>query len=188
MCLLGYIVYGVRLSTKILIVQGKPKNGPACHPVLGTGLARGDAIIFHSEKCHNVATVKRGTRNSLVLELWRGPTNQMTRFCWCGAHLACADNLQSIFARHSWPLGPKGCEVLFGRQHTCQDASSWCSGLKRFQSRILKLAMGPACNFSVTLQSLISLIVWGLHDDLLTLASIVYTWSALLAVLCAAQR
>ena len=38
MCLLGYIAYGVHLRNQILIFQGKPGNGPACHPVLGTGL------------------------------------------------------------------------------------------------------------------------------------------------------
>ena len=36
-------------------------------------LGRGDAILFHSEKTHNVATVARGTRYSLVIELWRLP-------------------------------------------------------------------------------------------------------------------
>ena len=36
--LLGYIAYGVHLCNNILIFQGQPKNGPARHPVLGTGM------------------------------------------------------------------------------------------------------------------------------------------------------
>ena len=38
MCLLGYIAYGVHLCNNICCFQGKPEHGPACHPVLGTGL------------------------------------------------------------------------------------------------------------------------------------------------------
>lgn len=43
-------------------------------------LARGDALLFHSEKLHNVGTVTRGLRCSLVVELWRQPTNVSDRF------------------------------------------------------------------------------------------------------------
>ena len=39
LCLPGYITYGVHLCNKILICQGTPENGAACHPVFGmTGL------------------------------------------------------------------------------------------------------------------------------------------------------
>lgn len=38
-------------------------------------MGAGDAILFRSLKSHNVATVTRGVRRSLVIELWEGPTN-----------------------------------------------------------------------------------------------------------------
>ena len=41
---------------------------------------RGDAILFHSEKCHNVAVVTAGMRHSLVIELWASQTNSSNRF------------------------------------------------------------------------------------------------------------
>jgi hypothetical protein len=44
------------------------------HPVMA-----GDAILFHSEKTHNVATVTRGVRYSMVSELWRGAANTRDR-------------------------------------------------------------------------------------------------------------
>ena len=40
---------------------------------------RGDAIIFHSEKMHNVAPIESGVRHALVIELWLGPTNTRDR-------------------------------------------------------------------------------------------------------------
>uniref|UniRef100_A0A7S3WA22 Fe2OG dioxygenase domain-containing protein n=1 Tax=Emiliania huxleyi TaxID=2903 RepID=A0A7S3WA22_EMIHU len=42
-------------------------------------LRRGDALLFHSGKAHNVATVTSGMRQSLVIELWVGPTNTKDR-------------------------------------------------------------------------------------------------------------
>jgi hypothetical protein len=33
-------------------------------------MGRGDAILFHSEKLHNISTVTSGLRQSLVVELW----------------------------------------------------------------------------------------------------------------------
>jgi predicted 2-oxoglutarate/Fe(II)-dependent dioxygenase YbiX len=33
-------------------------------------MAQGDAILFHSEKLHNISTVTGGLRQSLVVELW----------------------------------------------------------------------------------------------------------------------
>lgn len=36
-------------------------------------LGRGDAILFHSEKTHNVAPLTNGVRYALVIELWRLP-------------------------------------------------------------------------------------------------------------------
>lgn len=49
------------------------------YPVAHT-LARGDAILFRSERLHNVSTVKNGTRQSLVVELWQSGTNRRDRF------------------------------------------------------------------------------------------------------------
>jgi hypothetical protein len=43
-------------------------------------LQRGDAILFQSEDRHNVSTVTRGVRQSLVVELWTGKTNIKNRF------------------------------------------------------------------------------------------------------------
>ena len=39
----------------------------------------GDAVIFHSERVHNVSAVMGGTRHSLVVELWEGGDNQHDR-------------------------------------------------------------------------------------------------------------
>lgn len=43
-------------------------------------LQRGDGLLFQSEKCHNVSTVERGIRQSLVIELWVAPANTVNRF------------------------------------------------------------------------------------------------------------
>ena len=43
-------------------------------------LERGDAILFHSERRHNVTTVEAGMRHSLVLELWVGGANEFDRY------------------------------------------------------------------------------------------------------------
>tara|TARA_B110001452_G_scaffold21212_1_gene17029 strand:+ start:1178 stop:1855 length:678 start_codon:yes stop_codon:yes gene_type:complete len=42
-------------------------------------VAQGDAVVFSSERVHNVSTLKSGIRHSLVLELWRGPANEVDR-------------------------------------------------------------------------------------------------------------
>ena len=38
-------------------------------------LEAGDAVLFRSEKRHNVQSISRGTRHSLVVELWAADTN-----------------------------------------------------------------------------------------------------------------
>ena len=43
-------------------------------------LEKGDAILFRSEKHHNVTTVRAGLRQSLVVELWAQPPNLRDRF------------------------------------------------------------------------------------------------------------
>lgn len=40
----------------------------------------GSAVLFPSEKLHNIERVARGTRESLVIELWEGATNGVDRF------------------------------------------------------------------------------------------------------------
>ena len=43
-------------------------------------LARGDAVLFPSEKVHNVSPLSRGVRQSLVIELWEGKANAVDRY------------------------------------------------------------------------------------------------------------
>lgn len=47
--------------------------------VVPHALKQGDAILFRSEKHHNVTTVREGKRQSLVIELWLGPENTFDR-------------------------------------------------------------------------------------------------------------
>ena len=42
-------------------------------------LRKGDAVLFHSCRAHNVAQVTRGLRQSLVIELWTGDVNVSDR-------------------------------------------------------------------------------------------------------------
>ena len=43
-------------------------------------LDQGSAVLFPSEKLHNIERVSRGTRESLVIELWEGATTGVARF------------------------------------------------------------------------------------------------------------
>ena len=43
-------------------------------------LDQGSAVLFPSEKLHNIEKVERGTREALVIELWEGDTNGVDRF------------------------------------------------------------------------------------------------------------
>ena len=52
---------------------------------LARGDAVDDAVLFRSEKCHNVATREGqrgagGVRRSLVVELWSADTNLKNRY------------------------------------------------------------------------------------------------------------
>lgn len=49
-------------------------------PVLHAAQGRGDALLFHSERLHNVCTVTRGVRRALVVELWAQAENGSDRF------------------------------------------------------------------------------------------------------------
>ena len=42
-------------------------------------VARGDALLFHSEKMHNVAPITQGVRHSFVVELWLRKPNEKDR-------------------------------------------------------------------------------------------------------------
>jgi hypothetical protein len=48
-------------------------------PVFHDDIGMGDAIVFHSERVHNVSAVMEGVRHSMVVELWDGPDNQSDR-------------------------------------------------------------------------------------------------------------
>jgi predicted 2-oxoglutarate/Fe(II)-dependent dioxygenase YbiX len=39
----------------------------------------GDAVVFYSERIHNVSAVMSGVRHSLVIELWEGADNVADR-------------------------------------------------------------------------------------------------------------
>ena len=43
-------------------------------------MVAGDALLFHSEKRHNVSQVVSGRRVSLVIELWAAPANSVDRY------------------------------------------------------------------------------------------------------------
>ena len=43
-------------------------------------MVAGDALLFHSEKRHNVSRVTSGRRVSLVTELWAAPPNATDRY------------------------------------------------------------------------------------------------------------
>ena len=43
-------------------------------------MVAGDALLFHSEKRHNVSQVVSGQRVSLVIELWAAPANSVDRY------------------------------------------------------------------------------------------------------------
>ena len=43
-------------------------------------MKQGDALLFYSEKMHNVTPVTEGVRFSLVVELWFGKPNVVDRF------------------------------------------------------------------------------------------------------------
>ena len=66
------ISMSVLLSDAATCDGGKFVTWSANQPILHE-LQRGDAILFPSERIHNVSPVLAGQRQSLVLELWAGP-------------------------------------------------------------------------------------------------------------------
>ena len=73
------LTMSIMLSDETLIDGGLFTTFAAGQPVAHR-LARGDAILFHSEKRHNVSTVTRGMRHTLVLELWQAEANVIDRY------------------------------------------------------------------------------------------------------------
>ena len=82
----GHIDVGSMITLSVqLSTPESPEHGgrftttDACGAVHEHELARGDAIVFCSEQVHNVGTLRSGTRNSLVVELWTDPENRVDR-------------------------------------------------------------------------------------------------------------
>lgn len=86
---LGHRDYGSALSLSILLSDPTTFTGGEFITYDGGDLekpivhaaSRGDGILFHSEKRHNVRPITSGTRHSLVLELWRRETNEKNHRC-----------------------------------------------------------------------------------------------------------
>ena len=77
--------YGSALTMSILLSEAACLEGgelltwregaPVVH-----AMGRGDALLFHSEKVHNVSPIEKGERRSLVIELWVRQPNQRNRY------------------------------------------------------------------------------------------------------------
>jgi hypothetical protein len=59
---------------KFLTWAGKERDTPVVHEC-----GRGDGVLFRSEDYHNVSKVTKGTRQTLVMELWAGAKNKVDR-------------------------------------------------------------------------------------------------------------
>ena len=76
---------GSKLTMSVLLSHAHELSGgefvtyAAGRPVVHE-LARGDALLFHSERLHNVCPVTRGVRRSLVIEMWARRANRRDRF------------------------------------------------------------------------------------------------------------
>ena len=71
-----FITWGLKAGCPRCTIAAEAKGEVACATCPTSRLhemARGDALLFDSEKSHNVSTLTRGVRHSLVLELWNGP-------------------------------------------------------------------------------------------------------------------
>lgn len=60
--------------------SSSPRPSSSTARMIVHDMKRSDAIVFASEKLHNVATVQHGMRQALVIELWRQGENQRDRF------------------------------------------------------------------------------------------------------------
>ena len=70
---------GTFVTWKETFEGGETCNASSREPVYHSALAPGDAILFHSEKTHNVTEVTAGVRHSLVIELWAKEENRFDR-------------------------------------------------------------------------------------------------------------
>ena len=81
----GHRDHGSELTISILLSDpAEMQGGEFCtfseeRDVVAHALGRGDAVMLHSCRAHNVAQVTRGVRQSLVIELWKEPTNVLDR-------------------------------------------------------------------------------------------------------------
>jgi hypothetical protein len=69
-----------RLTVSVLptLLMANGVNHTALHN-LTLSYARGDGVLFPSEKRHNVTPVTHGTRRTFVVELWEGAPNLHSR-------------------------------------------------------------------------------------------------------------
>ena len=56
-----------------------PNAGGA--PPTRHAFALGDALIFPSEKYHNVSRIEAGVRHVLIVEFWEGPDRRCAHYC-----------------------------------------------------------------------------------------------------------
>ena len=72
-----------RLEGGAFLTWGHRDDGPPVPGVTAPTVhelhAPGDGVLFWSEDLHNVSPVTRGTRQVVVIELWRGKPNVVNR-------------------------------------------------------------------------------------------------------------
>ena len=81
----GHRDQGSLLTISILLTDADAVGGGTFTTFKGGRRAthdasRRDALLFHSDKMHNVLPVTHGVRHALVLELWQGKPNEVDRF------------------------------------------------------------------------------------------------------------
>ena len=70
-----YSAIGAALLVALFTALAVYRGAPVAHR-----LDQGSAVLFPSEKLHNIEKVESGTREALVIELWEGETNGVDRF------------------------------------------------------------------------------------------------------------
>ena len=80
----GHCDDGSTLTISVLLSEAETFDGGEFvtwnkgHPVAHS-MQQGDAILFYSERVHNVTTITRGVRQSLVVEMWEQNANSKDR-------------------------------------------------------------------------------------------------------------
>ena len=83
---IGHVDIGSTITLSVLLSPpGSAKCGGRFSTIDANGpteyaLDLGDAILFCSEQVHNVSRVREATRDSLVIELWKGAANSHDRY------------------------------------------------------------------------------------------------------------